>query len=119
MMLKDVLYPTTAFYELGLVILFVEIVILTVLLIIKPWMRYKFLHNKGISFLIATLSLFYMAESFNIEVPDKLNLLLTIVNILISFIILPIFIVGVIFVILFFLYSFLVKTDIKQDQTGS
>ena len=118
MMLKDVIYPTTALSNLGLIILSVEILILAILLTIKPWVRYKFLHNKGISFFISVFSLFFMANLFNFEVPDCLNVALTIINIVISFIILPIFIVGILFTILFFIYSFLMKTEIKS-QTSS
>ena len=118
--LGDIITPTFAFTDVGILALLLEILAIMLLLLKKPWMRYKFLHNKGIAFLVAVTSLFVVGKVSSIELPNNVlsNYFYTILNVFLSFVVFPIWISGIITVILFFITNFLREESVR-DRGGS
>ena len=111
MRLGEVLLPD--FGPIGSAILLVELGVLLCILLKRPWMRYKFLHNKGIAFLLAFASLLLLGD---LELPSYGFLLpaYALLGFAMTFIVLPLWILGIATTLTYFIFSFLVKEELSE-----
>lgn len=110
MQLKSALFIDLG--PIGVACVLIEVLIILVMLVAKPWMRYKYLHNKGIAFLLAYGMLLALGD---LEVPalSFLAPLYVLIGFCSTFLLLPLWIAGIATVLAFFCFSFLVKEELR------
>lgn len=105
--LSRVLLPLTVFTNTAMLTLFLIITaIISISIARRPYLTHKFLHNKGVAFFVIVLTLFSLGSSSvanEITVEEAPAL---IINMIISLVLFPLWLVGVVCVIAYFFASF-------------
>jgi len=105
--LSRVLLPLTVFTNTAMFILFLIITaVISASILRRPYLTHKFLHNKGVAFFVIVLTLFSLGSSSmanEIAIDGSAAL---IINLIISLVLFPLWLVGVACVIIYFFASF-------------